>query len=282
MNAILIGMLAETFIHSGIGQALTGPDLPVARERITDYPFIPGSGQKGGWKNWAKEQAGLKNDSERLFGKADSAGTVMFSDARLLLLPVRSLNTAYVWLTCPLLLERLERDINRIGGKAASPKSPKEGKYRAAKDGLSGVLMLEEREFEPEGAHVEPEILTLIKKLVPTNIQSRLDKQIAIVSDEDFGWFAKYALPVSAHNKLKENKTSDNLWYEETLPPDTVMYVMLVERPNGGNENGKPLEDLKKISEKLKHHPYCQFGGNETLGQGWFRMTVAFQGAAHA
>jgi CRISPR-associated protein Cmr4 len=63
MKAILIGMLAETFIHPGTGQVISAIDLPVARERTTDYPFIPGSGKKGGWKSWAKEQAGRERGS---------------------------------------------------------------------------------------------------------------------------------------------------------------------------------------------------------------------------
>jgi CRISPR-associated protein Cmr4 len=275
MKAILIGMLAETFIHPGIGQAISGgADLPVARERTTDYPFIPGSGKKGGWKSWGKEQAGLCADSDTLFGKADSAGAVMFSDARLLLLPVRSLNTAYVWLTCPLILERLQRDIVRISPIGTTPAystciTVPDGKYLSAGQGGQKIeLMLEEREFE-RGGDIATDILCAFEKLLPASIRYRLNSHMVIIGNDDFAWFAKYALPVSAHNQLDpDNKTSKNLWYEETLPPDTLMYAMLIERQ--GMSGG-----VKKIDEAIATSSYGQFGGNETLGQGWFQMTVA-------
>lgn len=305
MNAILIGMLAETFVHPGVGQAISAIDLPVARERVTDYPFIPGSGVKGGWKTWAEERADLKAHSDRLFGKQENAGAILFSDARLALLPVRSLNTAYVWLTCPLLLERLERDIRRMGGTppfSAADVTVADGTYLSPAPSstetfkaLPQELALEERELTRAGdipAAAKAGVIAALKALVPAAVAARVPPQLAIVSDKEFAWFAKYALPVSAHNALSEKKTSTALWYEETLPPDTVMYAILAERPpeNGAGaegserpENGAaPRHDLKLIAGKLAAHPYCQFGGNETLGQGWFQVMIAYKNLAAA
>ena len=52
--------------------------------------------------------------------------------------------------------------------------------------------------------------------------------------DEDFAWFARYGLPIQARNQLdKETKTSKNLWFEESIPPDTLMYALVVERREG-------------------------------------------------
>lgn len=47
MSNVILGLLAETFIHSGIGHTEGAIDLPVAREAATDYPYIPGSSLKG-------------------------------------------------------------------------------------------------------------------------------------------------------------------------------------------------------------------------------------------
>ena len=281
MNPILIGMLAETFIHPGIGQASSAIDLPVARERTTDYPFIPGSGMKGGWKTWAKEQAKFADvETKRLFGESDNAGAILFSDARLVLLPVRSLNTAYVWLTCPLLLERVARDVERSGQSTSydidDVRQVRVGKFLGSSPEM---LTLEEREIEHQGG-LPDKVIEALGKLAP-RVAARIANQLAIVHDDDFVWFAKYALPVSAHNKLDEKtKASDFLWYEETLPPDTVMYSMLAERPDNG---ATPNDKLKLITDRLAANAYCQFGGNETLGQGWFHVAVAsFAGAANA
>ena len=47
MTTEIIGLLAETYIHPGTGQSAGAIDLPVARERVTQYPFVPGSSMKG-------------------------------------------------------------------------------------------------------------------------------------------------------------------------------------------------------------------------------------------
>jgi CRISPR-associated protein Cmr4 len=272
MASLMIGMLAETFVHPGVGQANSAIDLPVARERTTDYPFIPGSGMKGGFKTWAKEQAKAELDklgatADDLFGKVDNAGSILLSDARLLLLPVRSLDSAYVWLTCPYLLERLRRDAERIGNKsftACATIGPASGAHLGRS--RSQMLTLEEREFA-HGGDLPAGLVDALKLLLPQVVAERMQRQMAIVHDDDFAWFANYALPVSARNKLDGNKTSKNLWYEETLPPDTVMYCVVADR------SGKAGTDALKTGIGGGKR-YCQFGGNETLGQGWFQLKV--------
>jgi CRISPR-associated protein Cmr4 len=272
MASLMIGMLAETFVHPGVGQAISAIDLPVARERTTDYPFIPGSGIKGGFKTWAKEQAKEQLGAavaDRLFGKADNAGTILLSDARLLLLPVRSLDTAYVWLTCPILLERLRRDAERsgVGGFAACAAKVDTGKYIGK--ARPQMLTLEERELGHTDS-LPAGLVEALARLAPA-VGGRMADQIAIVADDDFAWFAKYALPVAARNHLDDKtKTSTNLWYEETLPPDTVMYCLVADR--GATQDG--TAQIKSTVQGGHGCNYGQFGGNETLGQGWFQLTV--------
>ena len=89
---------------------------------------------------------------------------------------------------------------------------------------------------------------------------------LVVISDNDFVWFARYGLAVNARNQLDaEKKTSKNLWYEETIPPDSLFYCLLAER--GANA-------LASVTSLFKDRPYLQAGGNETVGQGWF--AVAF------
>jgi CRISPR-associated protein Cmr4 len=286
IESIIIGMLAETAVHPGVGQANSAIDLPVARERPTDFPFIPGSGAKGALRSWAQERARLKKggedangnklkgDIERLFGETEDAGDLLISDVRLLLLPVRSLNHAYVWLTCPELLVRLARDAGRAGSNvvfAAGDIKIASSQYLAPK--LTGTLVLEDRELTLS-THADAKqteaIAGAIQKLLPDkNMQDRVADRLAVVSDDDFSWFARYALPVAARNQLQEEtKSSKNIWYEETLPPDTVMYLLLTER-----REKAVATIVGALADASKR--YCRFGGNETLGQGWFHMTVA-------
>lgn len=271
MSALVLGLLAETPIHPGSGQDDGTVDLPVQREKTTSYPVIPGSSVKGALRDYVRQQSG---DVDAWFGKQDNAGQILVSDGRLLLLPVRSLTGAYRWLTCPHLVERLRRDLQRAGLPHHGPSSPD---LRPAKDappvltrGAPGEkLFLEERSFEVTGS-VSPELVMAIGILIADDgARARLAGQIAVVGDDDFAWFARYALNVQARNNLDpDRKTSKNLWYEETLPPDSLFYSMLVPRVNKPGSGANAAVD--GLYEMVKKRPYLQMGGNETVGQGWF------------
>lgn len=322
MNSIIVSMLAETFIHPGSGQNVGAIDLPVAREAATDYPYIAGSSLKGALRD-AYEQhlkatlpdapvepdvgntdAPSDNDettetksakdkevdrhTNSVFGEQAQAGNLVVSDARLLLLPVRSLSGAYKWVTCGHLLERFLRDLRRsdsnidtqafanaLAGIVTTPANnandeptPKDndettyldkGQVLTQAAANQDKLFLEELSFTIRAA-VPEAIVNVLQGYLPESVSSRLKSQLAILHNDDFAWFARYGLAVQARNNLDDKKTSKNLWYEESLPPDTLMYTVLAER------RGTPLTDLANIGH------YLQVGGNETVGQGWFRL----------
>jgi CRISPR-associated protein Cmr4 len=260
MTTEIIGLLAETYIHSGTGQSAGAIDLPVARERVTQYPFIPGSSMKGALLDASR---GNSIDTDRLFGQQENAGQLLISDARLLLLPVRSLTSPYVWLTCPYLIERFRRDREWAGKGGALPKVAPSADDKALAAGAVD-LFLEERLFAVEDKPSDA-LIQAIGALIPhDDARGRLSRQLAIVTDKAFAWFAQYALPVQARNVLDEGtKTSKNLWYEEALPPDTLMYFVVGERADGA---------AARIATHLARRRYLQAGGNETVGQGWFAI----------
>jgi CRISPR-associated protein Cmr4 len=257
----IFGLLAETFVHTGRGQSAGAIDLPVMRERTTDYPFIPGSSIKGALRDATKGDASV--DSKRLFGEQDNAGALLIGDARLVLLPVRSLSSPYRWVSCPLLLERLDRDLRRAGRAGVAVPDVEEGKTLAAEG--SGDLYLEERQFAIGGKPDDALTAALAKLIAHDGAGKRLAKQLVVLHDNDFAWFARYALPVQARNVLDEQKkTSTNLWYEEALPPDTLLSLLIGERA-GGDAAGT-------LAGFLTDRRYLQVGGNETVGQGWFAV----------
>lgn len=274
MKATIFGLLAETSIHPGSGQDTGFVDLPVAREAATDYPVLVGSSLKGALRDRARQdaEAGESDISKevinKVFGEQDSAGTVLVGDGRLILLPVRSLTSSYRWATCPHLLERFARDARRAGLPLKKFDSPKveTGKYLGAG---GSELYLEERQFSRAG-DLPPGLANVLSSLVlHEDTGARLEGTLVILHDDDFAWFARFGLAVNARNVLDEvKKTSKNLWYEETLPPDTLLYCLLAERGPGG------LDSVTKLFESA---PYIQAGGNETVGQGWFAVR-AYQG----
>ena len=264
MKTAILGLLAETPIHSGAGQSLGVIDLPVARESTTNYPVIAGSSFKGA----LKDKAHLLDSKEvdRLFGKQDHAGELLVSDARLLLLPVRSLTNSFRWATCPHLIDRCRRDLARAGLSALYeiPRVDVERGNALARGG--GNLFLEERQFTVREDTDEALVKAFKPFILHPETQNMLDKRIVVLNDCDFAWFASYGLTVQARNVLeKTTKKSKNLWYEETLPPDTVMYALVATRTDTG------MVMVNAIFPK--GDPYIQVGGNETVGQGWFAVS---------
>ena len=279
MQTLILGLFSETFIHPGIGRTEGAIDLPVAREAATDYPYIPGSSVKGALRDYAREhwpaqtkpgeeggaESGAHPDVLRCFGKQDNAGGILVSDARLLLLPVRSLTGSYRWVTALHPLERFQRDLARSGQAATfslPEKSPATGE--ALGQG-SGSLFLEERTFNYAGdlpAGLADALAPLIKH---EKTRERLAKQLVVINDDDFTWFARYALSVQARNVLdEETKESKNLWSEETLPPDSLFYTLLAPRIKDSG--------LDKLQALIESRPWLQTGGNETVGQGWMAI----------
>ena len=206
---------------------------------------------------------------DALFGK-DRAGALLVADVRLLLLPVRSLTGAYRWATCPHLIERYQRDLRRAGlaplpaDVPAFTTSPTEPGGLAAEAG--GVLYLEEREIHIRDGLPERLVEAIAPLVRHDATRARLARQLVVLADEDFAWFCRYGLPIQARNKLDdETKTSTNLWHEESLPTDTLMYALVMTRA------GAATDSLGELFPE--NDAYLHVGGNETVGQGWFALT---------
>ena len=263
MKSAMLGLLAETPIHPGAGRGMGVVDLPVAREAATDYPVLVGSSLKGALRDKMEREG--SDDPRARFGVQEQAGDWLVSDARLMLLPVRSLTGSYRWVTCPHLVERYGRDLARAGLPLRPPVPRVEA--RSVLTTGNGDLFLEERQFRVGGAPPDELVSAVAPLLLHRETRDRLLAQLAVLSNEDFAWFARYGLSVQARNVLEDGtKRSKNLWYEETLPPDTVMYALLAGRSD------EALDSLDTLFPD--HDPYLQAGGNETVGQGWFAVTV--------
>ena len=272
MNAAMLGLLAETAVHAGAGRGLGVVDLPVAREASSDYPVLVGSSLKGALRDKAEavkkkpaagEEEGI--DVDRCFGKQDQAGDLLVSDGRLLLLPVRSLTASYRWATCPHLLERYGRDLARAGMPGRLTVLHVEPGHALAAG--EGSLFLEERQFTITGEPGEDLVNAIEPLVLHEETRRRLAARIVVLHDDDFAWFARYGLSVHARNVLEDGtKKSRNLWYEETLPPDTVLHALVAARRDDA------LGALGTLFPEAD--PYLQAGGNETVGQGWFAVRV--------
>jgi len=105
-------------------------------------------------------------------------------------------------------------------------------------------------------------------------------KRLVVIPNDDFQHLVRYATQVSARIQLNERKTTDgdggNLWYEETLPPETLMYALaLCHDPRRGNDQ---IQDAGQVAQKLQallEDRFLQIGGNETVGQGWCCVKIS-------
>ncbi|MDY6994060.1 MAG: type III-B CRISPR module RAMP protein Cmr4, partial [Pseudomonadota bacterium] len=236
----LLGLLAETPIHAGAGQTVGVIDLPIQREAHTAWPCIYGSAVKGAMRTLAEHKE--KKDNEKWVtavfgpppeGTSDHAGALAVGDARLLLLPVRSLTSHFKWVTCPALLKRFIADCQRLNIMTLSSKSNKESKddgevlvsQQDAK--IQETLFLEEFRFKVEQTDLSEIIQALTQLMARDDAETVLHEQLAIVSNDMFKHLAEHATPVNAHTAIDNNTKTVKpgaLWYEETLPPDTLLY----------------------------------------------------------
>lgn len=313
----LMALHALTFLHPGTGQTTGVVDLPVQREVHTGFPMIASSGLKGALRE--KAELAWKPNEEKVYAvfgpkESEAAGALALTDARILLLPVRSLQRVFFWVTCPMVLNRLSRDLEFAGKANGSvPKGVAVGKGKCIPPegaNLSGPVALEELRFEVEASAAKQKrcagFVTVLKTIAPGLGDGRIDKTLLIIEDDDFSYLCRHALQVSARIALNEKKTTTggggNLWYEETLPPETVMYSILLaneprykpkpKKPEPSGETNSEIvgqgetvasaaghvpqnaPDVMKEVDSLLHEQYLQVGGNETVGQGWCRVTL--------
>jgi CRISPR-associated protein Cmr4 len=300
------GLYTLTPTHCGTGQASGAVDLPIARERHTGFPLIPATSLKGvvrdlveghrGADPWLKERrkAFLGTDPPGELGSEErlEAGSLVLTDGRLLAFPVRSLQAPYFWITCPLVVQRWERDRRALGLAVPSQSSTRSGSLTDSRVAISGAasgagsLVLEDHFFEDVSwEHVTLQsVAESWASLLPhaeKPTRDLLQRRLVCVPDHHFVDLVQRATPINARVQLTGGKTTDkwrnpatdqdeegNLWYEESLPSDCLFSVLATSRTRKATD----LDDLRALLSEPSH-ALIQIGGNETVGQGlcWWR-----------
>ncbi len=264
-------LYAETQLHAGAGSDLGVIDLPIQRERSTKFPII--QGVKGALRSYATTRL-LKEDVENIFGSElgvqtdnkTQPGNVSFSEAKILLFPVRNPERLFVWVTCPLALSRYlhaagDGKINQdIVNELRSIRS--DDKALSSMDGQS--LFLEEIEVHQEKYTKKlGDVFKELSHSAPIELlQKRIESDVVVVSDELFSKIVETMTEVVPRIAIENGVAKKgSLWYEEYLPQDTVMYFV-VRTTNYGSE-----EQLNKLRETI-NGKLISIGGKETVGKG--------------
>jgi CRISPR-associated protein Cmr4 len=278
----LLFLHAQTSLHPGSGTALGVVDLPVQRERHTQWPTIPGSALKGILRDACRRRAGNGDDLYAAFGpetqEADKhAGAISLTDARILAFPVRSLRGVFAWVTCPAVLERLHRDLklNPALEQAFPLKLPSApGKDKALCPEKAQLLVddnrlvLEEFEFERTGD--AGDVPAWIARAVPDEFtQKRIETHLVVLHDDDFTHFVRHATEIVARIGLDyEKKTvrQGALFYQECLPAETLFYSVVFANPSRRDNTKDAAAILSYLHQQLPQ--VLQIGGDETTGKG--------------
>jgi CRISPR-associated protein Cmr4 len=285
-EAMLMFVHALTSLHPGSGAALGVVDLPVQRERHTNWPTIAGTSLKGVLRAEARsrsmdESAWIATFGPKTDNASDHAGAISFTDARLLAFPVRSLKGVFGWITCPAALDRMRRDLG-LARFDSPPEPPKPGPNEAITTKKSplrqgGGLVLEEFAFDArDGADA---IAAWIVKNAIEDAGARqwFSERLVVVDDDAFGHFAQHATEVTARIALDyETKTvrEGALFYEEFLPPETLLYsLVLAERSRSRSKTmtaSEVLDALARLGVST-----VQIGAGETIGKGLCALRFA-------
>lgn len=277
---------AITPLHPGSGSRISGlADLPVQREAGTNLPVIYGSSLKGALRSWASRKMD-ESKIEEIFGPPpgrgdEGMGNAVFLDAKMLFLPVRSLKGVYGWITSPFILKRLKRDLdvlsefsgNKIGNILFENYKVKENEALASKNSELKFPLAEKDRIVLED-HVldyredEMKFLGMFEDRQKFGeLKQELERKLAIVHDDVFMRIMERALEITPHIEInKETGTVKNLWFQEDLPSETIMYSIVF-------TSQKLKGDLINLLNGVVH-----VGGDITTGLGFARAIPILQG----
>lgn len=299
-------------VHMGAGQALGVVDNPIQRERHTGHPVFAGSGIKGALRDEFEAAKG-KDLTNRIFGPetdaSDHAGCVAFSDAQLVLFPVRSLREAYVYATCPTALARLKR-VALVSGVEVGWEVPDvaddqlclalddSGLFlKSKRDGKEvDTVILETFQFTkslggPARGEAKKAADWLATHAMPAgdgpdphgHFREKIRKHMVVLSDTRFSHFVENATVVEPHVRINdESGTADDggLFYTENVPPEALFASTVMtskQRVSKGESDRGTLAPSDVLGEvrSVLHGRLAQLGGNATTGRGLVVVNLA-------
>ena len=281
-----------TPLHVGTGQGVGHIDLPIYREAHTDFPAIPSSAIKGTVRTEEilriADETGIEpkkveefiekfpgeldgnlpeNVKEKVskvacyFGSQNREGSIVFTDARILLFPVKSLRGIYALITCPYVLTRFAEETGKESPKLGELDDSScivfEHSENKVVYGNKEVVVLEEFTFEIEG-EAGQDVLNLLDN-------PKIDKsRVVIVSDNVFTHMVKSYTEVQTHIKVDIEKGTVEggaLWTEEYVPAEAVFYFFVIRQKD--DEFSITNRDGVSI---------LQLGGNTSTGKGFVEV----------
>lgn len=278
-------------IHAGSGASLAAVDLPIQRERHTNWPHIQSSAVKGAMRSHYRDFSDDKKLVNFIFGydsqdnreeykeyireKPDLIkeegesfpGAVAFSDAKLLAFPMRSNIAPFVWVICPAILKRLSRDLEfaKLGKIEINYEIKNDEAVAFFNPGENKKIILEDTVVTV--SKVEEKGILFIK-----NHFQVMDK-LLLIADDIFKYCVDSCTEIQTQIKINSatgTARDGALRYQEFLPADSVLYSVVFYSASSF-ENSLQAENIKThLQQAIKD--FIQIGGDETLGKGICKM----------
>lgn len=315
-------------LHAGSGSEIGVIDLPIQRERHTGFPKIESSSLKGAIREVFEETREGDNDElikiHKIFGydedsaktspkvkaafeakdsnereKKEFAGAIGFSDARLLLFPVKAMKGVYAYITCLHALQTFKHDVELCQNPAVAfevdlpdtklfkPQNDQSVCLAADQNAVAVEehVLLEEYAFQvnPAGADAASKVAAKLAKI--TGVEE-LTQKLVILADVDFRDFVEMSTEVITRTKI-DNATGTvkdgHLFTEEFLPAESVLYslvlgsaIFLKPEDKAGlfettpeNSDDEAQLVIEYFTKNLSG--YIQIGGDATIGKGIVR-----------
>lgn len=291
----LLSLQTRSPLHAGILGGDSIIDRPIHREVHTQLPMVSSSAVKGALRE--QDIAKDKNAEKQLFGNDDAPdanddkprggkpGLLFFTDARLLLFPVRSKAGGWAWITSPRALKKFREEAGLAGVLPESPDidtfykafdnaiNDDKAVYAGKRLEIDGQVMLYRHAFSIDKRLSEQKLdVEKWQEAMPLlHDRSALTERIVILSDENFREMTSLYTEVITRNKITDSTgavSGEALFTEEYLPANSLLYALAASIP------GHTQVDVRgKIDEDISH---IQLAGNATLGKGLCRIDWHF------
>jgi len=274
----IVRLYAVSPIHAGSGMSTGAVDLPIQRERHTNWPHIQASAVKGAMRAHFRNYADTPNAKDainQIFGSdlqdkqypgydQDFPASISISDAKLMGFPVRSNIAPFVTVISPAILKRLQNDL-LMAGFADKINCP------VIKNNSDAITL--NWETKEKKIVMEDAVVSVIQRTDIAFLSDYFEdiENLVLISDTLFDHIVSNCTEIQTQIKIDHEKGTAQdgaLRYEELLPSDTLMYV-IVHYSRHGNSNAEEIKAsiIKDFIEK-NIKDFIQIGGDETLGRG--------------
>jgi CRISPR-associated protein Cmr4 len=242
----------------------------------------------------------LKEIKKKFANNSEFSGSLAFSDARLLLFPVKSMRGVFAWITCSRILQKLKSDlslceaaeyqklfdeIDKVKDNDLVNVCYASTKVQFGKDQTqSKYVVLEEYAFKVQDINNFTLGVELQKLLQGADPEFGIADRLVVLNDNDFKDFVNLSTEVITRTKI-DNSTgtvaNGQLFTEEYLPAESILYSLVL----GSAEFSKEKSTFPTAASTLEFFTeipaYVQIGGNSTLGKGIVKTKFSLQKTAN-